>query len=55
MDVVEKWSNVWDQYEADGLVTIGDPRIELTRDALLKVDTLLPAFFEPAHQDVRYT
>ena len=30
-------------------------RIRLTRDGLLRVDALLPAFFEPEHQGVRYT
>jgi oxygen-independent coproporphyrinogen-3 oxidase len=55
VDIVEHWPDVWRQYERDGLATINEDRIELTRDALLKVDTLLPPFFEPEHQGVRYT
>jgi oxygen-independent coproporphyrinogen III oxidase len=30
-------------------------RIALTREGLLRADGLLPAFFEPEHQGVRYT
>ena len=30
-------------------------RIKLTRKGLLRADALLPAFFEPEHQGVRYT
>ena len=51
------WSDVWAGYEQDELCTIdqsGD-RIELTREGLLQVDSLLPAFFEPQFQGVRYT
>jgi oxygen-independent coproporphyrinogen-3 oxidase len=29
--------------------------IQLSREALLRVDTLLPRFFLPQHQGLRYT
>ena len=35
--------------------TLERDRIELTRAGLLRVDGLLPAFFEPEHQGIRYT
>ena len=57
VDVVDHWHVAWSGYEAEGLATI-DPsgdRIELTRQGLLQADSLLPAFFEPQHQGVRYT
>src|SRR4051794_32114480 len=56
-DIVERWADVWSDYEEDGLCTLDRDRerIELTRDGLLKVDSLLPAFFEPQFQGVRYT
>jgi oxygen-independent coproporphyrinogen-3 oxidase len=38
----------------DYLIVEGD-RIELTREGLLRVDALLPRFFEPAHRGIRYT
>jgi oxygen-independent coproporphyrinogen III oxidase len=45
----------WEDYQDQQLVTIRAGRIELTRAGLLRVDSLLPAFFEPEHQGVRYT
>ena len=54
-DIVERWSSQWQKHEADGFVLVSDDRIELTREGLLRVDGLLPVFFESAHQGVRYT
>ncbi|QDV63697.1 coproporphyrinogen-III oxidase family protein [Crateriforma conspicua] len=55
VDVLDRWRDVWDGYVESGLATIGDDRVELTSDGLLQVDSMLPAFFEPEHQNVRYT
>jgi oxygen-independent coproporphyrinogen III oxidase len=55
VSIVEHWSDVWQQHIDDGFVTIDGDRIELTRQGLLRADALLPAFFEPEHQGVRYT
>ena len=55
VDILEHWHNVWQQYVDDGLLRVDGDRIELTRAGLLRVDSLLPAFFEPEHQGVRYT
>ncbi|MEM1304984.1 MAG: coproporphyrinogen-III oxidase family protein, partial [Planctomycetota bacterium] len=55
VDIVDHWHDAWSGYERDELLSIGDERIELTRRGLLQVDGLLPAFFEPEHQGVRYT
>jgi oxygen-independent coproporphyrinogen-3 oxidase len=55
VNVVEHWSKVWKGYQEDGWVKLSEDRVELTRDGLLRVDGLLPAFFEPQHQGVRYT
>ena len=55
VDVVERWHDVWKEYEGEGLLTIEPDRVTLTRDGLLCVDGLLPAFFEPEMQGVRYT
>ncbi len=57
VDIRERWADAWAGYEQDELCTIdqsGD-RINLTREGLLQVDSLLPAFFEPQFQGVRYT
>ncbi|MDZ4659034.1 MAG: coproporphyrinogen-III oxidase family protein [Bythopirellula sp.] len=54
-DVLAAWQEVWQEYEAAGYFIVQDNRVELTRQGLLRIDALLPAFFEPQFQDVRYT
>ena len=57
VDIFDQWHDAWSGYESEGLATStpsGD-RVELTRQGLLQVDALLPAFFEPQFQGVRYT
>lgn len=55
VDVWEHYQDVWRQYADEGYLTCTPDRIELTMDGLLRVDALLPAFFEREHQGVRYT
>lgn len=57
VDIVAHWRETWTDYESEGFATIDleAGRIELTRQGLLQVDSLLPAFFEPHFQGVRYT
>ena len=55
VDIIEHWREAWDLYVAEGYATVTENRVELTRAGLLRVDALLPAFFEPEHQGVRYT
>ncbi len=55
VDIVEHWQAVWDSHVADGFATINDQQIVLSREGLLRVDGLLPPFFEEQHQGVRYT
>ena len=57
VDILDQWSDVWTGYEQDGLCTLDRDadRVELTRDGLLQADALLPPFFEPQFQGVRYT
>jgi oxygen-independent coproporphyrinogen-3 oxidase len=55
VDIVERWRSTWDEYASEDLATVEPGRIELTRAGLLRVDSLLPAFFEPQFRDVRYT
>lgn len=56
VDIVEQWRDIWTGYQTEGLVSrLDGERIELTREGLLRVDSLLPAFFEEEHQGVRYT
>ena len=55
VDIVGHWKSVWDEHEDEGLLEVGEDQIRLTREGLLRADSLLPAFFEPEHQGVRYT
>ncbi|MCA9234777.1 MAG: coproporphyrinogen III oxidase family protein, partial [Planctomycetales bacterium] len=55
VDILAEWQEAWDDYAAAGYAVISPERIELTRAGLLRVDGLLPAFFEPEHRGVRYT
>jgi oxygen-independent coproporphyrinogen-3 oxidase len=55
VDIVEQWSEQWQQHVDDGFASITDDRIELSIDGLLRVDALLPVFFEEQFQGVRYT
>ncbi|MCR9292918.1 MAG: coproporphyrinogen III oxidase family protein [bacterium] len=56
VDIWSEYADVWSGYQAEGyLQREGEDRIELTMDGLLRVDGLLPAFFEPQFQGVRYT
>ena len=55
VEILDEWNDVWRQFVADELLEIDGDQIRLTRTGLLQADALLPAFFEPEHQHVRYT
>ncbi len=55
VDVVDQWSKQWQEHIDEGYVLIDESEIRLTRAGLLRVDGLLPPFFEPEHQGIRYT
>jgi oxygen-independent coproporphyrinogen-3 oxidase len=55
VDVIDEWQSVWDEYVDEGWAAVEANRVILTRAGLLRVDGLLPAFFEPEFRDVRYT
>lgn len=54
-EILDEWSDIWQEYVEEGLLTIDGDRIELTRKGLLVADGLLHAFFEPEFRGVRYT
>jgi oxygen-independent coproporphyrinogen-3 oxidase len=55
VDVLERFGEPLDGLREEGLVTMGADRVALSRDGLLRVDSLLPRFFRPEHASVRYT
>jgi oxygen-independent coproporphyrinogen-3 oxidase len=55
VNVAERFSQEFDDLRNRGLLTEQGDWLILTREALLKVDTLLHAFFLPQHRGTRYT
>ena len=55
VDILEHWEPVWQDYRGRGWCDVQGDEVVLTREGLLRADGLLPAFFEPEHQGVRYT
>jgi oxygen-independent coproporphyrinogen-3 oxidase len=56
VDVSSRFREGLNALETEGVLQMRTPgRLELTREGLLRVDTLLPAFFLPQHRNVRYT
>ena len=55
VNITEHWKSEFQKHADDGMLTMTRQRVELTRRGLLHVDGLLPVFFEPQHQGIRYT
>jgi oxygen-independent coproporphyrinogen-3 oxidase len=54
-DILDEFGDGFSKLAGEGFLTLGDDRVELTRQGFLQVDRLLPAFFEPQHRNTRYT
>jgi len=56
VDVVSRFREPFAWLDERGyLQTVTPDRVALTRDGLLRVDSLLPHFFRPEHRGIRYT
>lgn len=55
VDITQRWNSQFQQHLENGMLTIEEGRIELTRKGFLHADALLPVFFEDQHQGIRYT
>jgi oxygen-independent coproporphyrinogen III oxidase len=56
VNVLDRFRDQLTSLEAAGLLAAaGEDLVAITRDALLRVDTLLPRFFLPQHTGIRYT
>jgi len=54
--VLERFGEPLAELQAEGYVSRADAElVALTREGLLRVDVLLPRFFLPEHQGIRYT
>jgi oxygen-independent coproporphyrinogen-3 oxidase len=55
-DIVGQFQPQWTGLRAEGYLADATPQgITLTRDGLMRVDSLLPRFFLPQHTNIRYT
>jgi oxygen-independent coproporphyrinogen-3 oxidase len=54
-NIFDEFREGFDSIVSEGLARIEGDLIELTRAGLLRVDTLLPRFFEPQFRNIRYT
>ena len=55
IEIVEEFRQAYDSLVKEGFATIAGDDVRMTRPGLLRVDTLLPRFFEPEHRGIRYT
>jgi oxygen-independent coproporphyrinogen-3 oxidase len=54
-EIFEVFKGQFDELKSEGYAEIDGDRLELKRDGLLRVDSLLPRFFKPEHSGARYT
>ncbi|MAT14863.1 MAG: coproporphyrinogen III oxidase [Planctomyces sp.] len=55
VEILEEFATPFQHQQETGFLTIEGDDITLTRKGLLQVDTLLPAYFEEDHREIRYT
>ena len=56
VDVRERFAEQWDALRAEGYLAVANPEmVALSREGLLRVDSLLRRFFLPEHAGIRYT
>ncbi len=52
IELREEFDSAFGRLERDRMVTLDDDAIRLTPQGLLRVDSLLPEFYEPAHREL---
>ncbi|MDB5321879.1 MAG: hemN 1 [Phycisphaerales bacterium] len=55
VNILQEFSEPFTSLATEGYADLAPDQIRLTREGLLRVDSLLPRFFEPEHQNIRYT
>jgi oxygen-independent coproporphyrinogen-3 oxidase len=54
-EIVREFAEAWSSLVSEGWASVDGDEIRLTGDGLLRVDSLLPRFFEPEFRNIRYT
>ena len=55
VDILEEFRPAYDRLGEDGMLVVSGDEIRLTRQGLLRVDSLLPEFYASQYQNSRYT
>jgi oxygen-independent coproporphyrinogen-3 oxidase len=55
VDLADRFAAALDRLERRGMLSVENGEIRLTRQGLLRVDSLLPEFYEARYQGARYT
>jgi oxygen-independent coproporphyrinogen-3 oxidase len=55
VDIMDRFDHQWSMLAASGLLSSDDKGVSLTREGLLRVDAILPEFFESEFRNIRYT
>jgi oxygen-independent coproporphyrinogen-3 oxidase len=55
IDIVESFAQPFERLESQGFLSMANGDLRLTRKGLLRVDSLLPEFYDPPHRGARYT
>jgi oxygen-independent coproporphyrinogen-3 oxidase len=54
-DILTEFGNSFQKFKQQGFLTFSQSQVKLTRKGLLRVDQLLPEFYEPKYRNSRYT
>lgn len=55
VDILEAYGPTYHRLQDDGMLTFDKNGVNLTRKGLLRVDQLLPEFYDPEYRNARYT
>ena len=55
VDIIEQFSAELDQLRDEGMLSYSADEVRLTPTGLLRVDQLLPLFYDEAYRNSRYT
>jgi len=54
-DILEMFGPIYQKLQDEGMLIFNGDEVRLTRKGLLRVDGLLPEFYDPQYQNARYT
>jgi oxygen-independent coproporphyrinogen-3 oxidase len=54
-EIITGFAEAWRSLVDEGFAFVTGDQVSLTREGLLRIDSLLPRFFEPQFRNIRYT